>query len=185
MRILIAETDLLFLAAMKQALEQSDHDVTTADDGMKAWDYLTGAVRPHLLVTGLRLGQGSPPGTALGLRAQASHPRVPVIYIPATAELARLAEPAHGLILLRPFAVGELIAAVQAIARTGQGLGPISSSATEMIASSQEMADHHVPAVISHAHPHGRQARGFGTARLLFRCRRSKLRSDNVVPRTD
>jgi DNA-binding response OmpR family regulator len=107
MRILIVETDLQFLAQMKRGLEQAGHQVTAANDGMGAWDYLTGTDPPDLLVTRLHLGSGSPPGTALGLQAQAHDPPIPVVYIPATAELA---DPEHGAILTKPFTITELVA---------------------------------------------------------------------------
>jgi DNA-binding response OmpR family regulator len=111
MRILIVETDLQFLAEMKQGFEQAGHQVTIANEGMGAWGYLTGTDPPDLLVTRLHLGSGSPPGTALGSQAQAHDPPIPVVYIPATAELAKLADPDHGAILTKPFTVAELVAA--------------------------------------------------------------------------
>ena len=117
MRILVADTDVHLLGTMKQALEQAGYVVTIASDGMGAWDYLVGAHPPDLLVTRLRLGSGSPPGTALGLRAQSRHPHIPVIYIPANAETAKLADPEHGAILPKPFAVGELVALVNRLVR--------------------------------------------------------------------
>jgi two-component system cell cycle response regulator CpdR len=110
--ILIAETDLLFLAEIKQALEQAGHDVTACSDGMSAWDSLVCAAPPDLLVTRCHLGPGMPPGTALGLHAQSCDPRIPVVYIPASVDLAQYADPAHGAVLVKPFAVTELVAAV-------------------------------------------------------------------------
>jgi DNA-binding response OmpR family regulator len=112
MRILIAETDLPLLTEMRRALEQAGHQVTVANDGMGAWGYLAGTKPPDLLVTRLRLGSGSPPGTALGMHAQAQHPRIPVIYIPSSAESAKQADAGHGLVLIKPFPVAELVAAV-------------------------------------------------------------------------
>ncbi len=112
MRILIAETDLQFLAEMKQALEQVGHEVIVANDGMGAWGYLAGIQPPDLLVTRVHLGKGSPPGTALGLHAQTRRPRIPVIYIPGSMDRAAFADPEHGAILVKPFAVAELVAAV-------------------------------------------------------------------------
>jgi DNA-binding response OmpR family regulator len=109
MRILIAATDFQLLAAMKRALGQAGHDVTIADDGMRAWSYLTCAVRPDLLVTAIDLGAGSPPGTALGLRAQSHHPRIPVIYIPADDRHAKHTDPEHGAVLTKPFTVSDLL----------------------------------------------------------------------------
>jgi CheY-like chemotaxis protein len=110
MHILIAETDLLLLREMKQALEQAGHDVTIANDGMGAWGYLAGAAPPDLLVTRFRLGSGAPPGTALGEHAHTHQPPIPVIYIPASVELARHADPEHGAVLVKPFAVADLVA---------------------------------------------------------------------------
>jgi DNA-binding response OmpR family regulator len=110
MRILIAETDLSFLAEMKQALERAGHAVIESHNGLQAWHHLTGATPPDLLVTRAHLGPGTPPGTALGLYAHAS--RIPVVYIPANADLARLAEPKHGAVLIKPFAPAELVATV-------------------------------------------------------------------------
>jgi DNA-binding response OmpR family regulator len=113
MRILIAETDLRLLTEMKQALEQAGHNVTASNNGMGAWGYLTSAEPPDLLVTRLRLGAGAPPGTALGLHAQLAHrPPIPVIYIPSDAERAKLADPEHGAVLVKPFALSELVATV-------------------------------------------------------------------------
>jgi two-component system, cell cycle response regulator CpdR len=113
MRILVAETDVPFLAEMKQALEQAGHDVTTFTNGMAAWNSLVSAVLPpDLLVTRAHLGPGMPPGTALGLHAHSRQPPIPVIYIPASVELAKHADPAHGAVLIKPFAVTELVETV-------------------------------------------------------------------------
>jgi DNA-binding response OmpR family regulator len=117
-RILIAETDLQFLGKMKRALEEVGHEVIVSNNGMGAWGYLASSNPPDLLVTRLRLGSGAPPGTALGLHAQlAHHPRIPVIYIPLDAERAKLADPEHGAVLIKPFSVEELVAAVTRLAR--------------------------------------------------------------------
>jgi DNA-binding response OmpR family regulator len=112
MHILVVETDSLFLAEIKQALELAGHDVTTSSYGMQAWDYLVGTPPPDLLVTRIRLGPGMPPGTALGLRAHSCRPPIPVIYIPASVELARHGDSQHGAILVKPFAVTELVTTV-------------------------------------------------------------------------
>jgi CheY-like chemotaxis protein len=112
MRILLAEPDLQRLAAMRHVLEHAGHEVMVANDGMVAWDYLTGATQPDLLVTAMHLGVGLPPGTALGLQAQSHHPPVPVIYVPADADLAKLADHEHGAILQNPFEETELVATV-------------------------------------------------------------------------
>jgi DNA-binding response OmpR family regulator len=112
MRILLAETDLLFLREMKQALEQAGHLVTASMDGMGAWGYLVGTAPPDLLVTRLHLGAGMPPGTALGLHAYWCRPRIPVIYILTNAEAA-YADPEHGAILVKPFAVADLVVTVR------------------------------------------------------------------------
>jgi DNA-binding response OmpR family regulator len=113
MRILVAETDLEFLAAVKVALEEEGHEVTVANDGMGAWGYLAGTAPPDVLVTRLHLGLGSPPGTALGMHAQSRTPRIPVIYIPADNERARLADPEHGAVLVKPFPLGDMLATIQ------------------------------------------------------------------------
>lgn len=73
-RILVAETDLECLAAVKLTLEAIGHEVTVANDGMGAWGYLAGTAPPDLLITRLHLGAGSPPGTALGMHAQSRTP---------------------------------------------------------------------------------------------------------------
>ena len=112
MRILLAETDLLFLREMKQALEQAGHLVTASLDGMGAWGYLVGTAPPDLVVTRLHLGAGMPPGTALGLHAYWCRPRIPVIYILTNAEAA-YADPEHGAILVKPFAVADLVVTVR------------------------------------------------------------------------
>jgi DNA-binding response OmpR family regulator len=113
MRILIAETDLRFLAEVKLALETAGHEVTAANDGMGAWGYLAGTAPPDLLITRLHLGPGSPPGTALGMHAQSRNPRIPVIYIPADGERAKLVDPDHGAVLVKPFVLGDLVATIQ------------------------------------------------------------------------
>ena len=111
MRILLAETDLLLMREMRQALEQAGHHVMASMDGMGAWGYLVGTIPPDLLVTGLHLGSAMPPGTALGLHAYCCHPQIPVVYIPASIE-AEYANPEHGAILIKPFAVADLVATV-------------------------------------------------------------------------
>jgi CheY-like chemotaxis protein len=111
-RILVAETDLPFLAEMTHALENAGHDVTASTHGMGAWDYLIATPPPDLLVTQIHLGPNMPPGTALGLRARSCVPAIPVIYIPASVELAKHADSEHGAILVKPFAVTELVEAV-------------------------------------------------------------------------
>jgi DNA-binding response OmpR family regulator len=118
MRILIAETDLVLLDEMGQALEGAGHTVITSADGMRAWDHLVGTSPPHLLVTRCNLGPDMPPGTALGLCAQSSNPRIPVIYIPGSIECAEHVDPEHGTILIKPFPVADLVAAVTIAAHT-------------------------------------------------------------------
>jgi DNA-binding response OmpR family regulator len=113
MRILVAETDLELLAEVKRALEAAGHEVTVANDGMGAWGYLAGTAPPDLLVTRLHLGSGSPPGTALGMHAQFCNPRIPVIYTPSDDERAKLANPDHGAVLVKPFSADDLLATIQ------------------------------------------------------------------------
>jgi CheY-like chemotaxis protein len=131
LRILVAETDLSLLAEMKHSLEQAGHDVVVACGSMAAWDYLTGATPPDLLVTRLRFVPGEPPGTALGLHAASSLPRIPVVYIPATLELAEHADPEHGVVLVKPFAVRELVEAVTQLFADGRGSSPALTNAAE------------------------------------------------------
>jgi CheY-like chemotaxis protein len=126
MRILLAETDLLFLREMKQALEQAGHLVTASMDGMGAWGYLVGTAPPDLVVTRLHLGAGMPPGTALGLHAYCCHPRIPAIYIPTNAEAA-YADPERGTILVKPFAVADLVATVHRLLTIPSSLPSIRS----------------------------------------------------------
>lgn len=112
MRILVAETDLPLLAEIGHALEHAGYEVIACSDGMSAWDSLVGAVPPDLVVTRSHLGSGMPPGTALGLHAYSCDPRIPVVYIPASVDLAEHADPAHGAVLMKPFVVSELVAMV-------------------------------------------------------------------------
>jgi DNA-binding response OmpR family regulator len=112
MRILIAETDLVLLAEMRQALGGAGHTVIPCTDGLRAWDRLVGNSPPDLLITRCELGAGMPPGTALGLRAQCSHPRIPVIYIPGSIERAERVDPEHGTVLVKPFTAADLVATV-------------------------------------------------------------------------
>lgn len=109
MHTLIAETDLVFLAETRSAFEKAGHHVTICTDGMQAWDCLVDGSPPDLLVTRLDLGAGTPPGTALGLYARSCDPPVQVIYIPANAERAQLANSDHGAVLVKPFSPAELI----------------------------------------------------------------------------
>jgi DNA-binding response OmpR family regulator len=113
MRILVADCDLAFLHEMKQGLEQAGYEVIVVGDGMGAWGYLAGVAPPDLVVTRLHLGSGMPPGTALGLHAHSRHPRIPVVYIPSSAErAAQHADLEHGAVLVKPFAVTQLIETV-------------------------------------------------------------------------
>jgi two-component system, cell cycle response regulator CpdR len=113
LRILVAETDLPLLAEISQALERAGYEVTACSDGMSAWDSLVGTAPPDLVVTRGHLGPGTPPGTALGLHAYSCDPRIPVVYIPAgAAEPAEHADPEHGAVLVKPFAVTDLVATV-------------------------------------------------------------------------
>jgi DNA-binding response OmpR family regulator len=127
MRILVAETDTQLLAEMQQVLEQAGHEVIVTNDGMGAWGYVAGHSPPDLLITRLQLVRSSPPGTALGLRAQARSPRIPVIYIPSNPERAKLAEAGHGAILIKPFALEELLAAVNRLL----GIRPVTGNDAE------------------------------------------------------
>jgi DNA-binding response OmpR family regulator len=117
MYVLIAETDLALLAEMRLALEEVGHTVTAVTNGMSAWSHLVASRRPDLLITGLHLGSGAPPGTALGLRAQASDPPIPVIYIPANAESAKLADRSHGAVLINPVSVADLVMVASSLVR--------------------------------------------------------------------
>ena len=112
MRILIAESNLQLLAQMRHALGEAGYSVLGASDVWLALGFLTGPAPPNLLVTGLPLGSGSQPGTVLSMRAQAQRPRIPVLYVPATSELAKFANPDHGAVLIKPFAASEFVATV-------------------------------------------------------------------------
>ncbi|HEY1412573.1 MAG TPA: hypothetical protein VGF36_10545, partial [Rhodopila sp.] len=90
----------------------------TCTDGLGAWDHLVGSSPPDLLITRCNLGEGMPPGTALGLRAQCSLPRIPVIYIPGCIEHAKRVDPDHGVVLVKPFTAAELVAAVKSLQET-------------------------------------------------------------------
>jgi DNA-binding response OmpR family regulator len=111
-RILVAETDLQLLAEMKRGLERTGHSVIAATDGMMAWDHLVSVTPPDVLVTRFHLGSGKPPGTALGLYARSCHPRIPVVYTPESLDLAEHADHEHGAILVKPFAVRDLVQTV-------------------------------------------------------------------------
>lgn len=111
MRILVAEPNLLLLAQIEDALKQAGYDVIKCSDGMGAWTVLNDAA-PDLLVTCIDLGKGTPPGTALGLRAYSFQPPIPVIYTPASVDDAAHAENEHGHVLVKPFPVSELVATV-------------------------------------------------------------------------
>jgi DNA-binding response OmpR family regulator len=117
MYVLIAETDLAFLAEMRLALEEVGHTVTAVTNGMSAWSHLVTSRRPDLLITRLHLGSGAPPGTALGLCAQANNPPIPVLYIPANAEDVEFADPSHGAVLIKPFSVAELVIVSSSLVR--------------------------------------------------------------------
>jgi hypothetical protein len=65
----------------------------------------------RILITGILLGVGIPPGTALGLRAHSQ--RIPVIYTPTDIERAGLADLEHGAVLIRPFAIDTLLATIR------------------------------------------------------------------------
>jgi DNA-binding response OmpR family regulator len=120
MYVLIAETDPELLAEMRLALEEAGHTVIAVTDGMSAWSHLTGRRRPDLLITRLHLGSGAPPGTALGLCAQASVPPIPVIYIPAKTDSAEFADPSHGAVLIDPFSVADLVMVSSSLVRQYQ-----------------------------------------------------------------
>ena len=111
MHVLIAETDPRLRYETVTALQNVGYKVTAASDGLLAWSYLTGPRPPSLLITQIRLGVGTPPGTALGLRAHSQ--RIPVIYTPTDIEMAGLADPEHGAVLVRPFAINDVLATIR------------------------------------------------------------------------
>ena len=113
MRILIADTNETFLAALALALRQAGHKVLTANNGMRAWDYLATADRPDVLITDMHLGVGSPPGSALVLRAQAYQPALPVIYVPSSPDFPAYADLEHGVVLPQPVSVRDVVDAVK------------------------------------------------------------------------
>ena len=117
MNVLIAETDLELLAELRPALEEAGHIVTTVTNGVSAWSHVTARRRPDLLITRLHLGSGAPPGTALGLCAQANNPPIPVLYIPANAESAEFADPSHGAVLIKPLSVLDLVMVSSSLVR--------------------------------------------------------------------
>jgi DNA-binding response OmpR family regulator len=115
--VLIAETDLELLDEMRLALEEAGHTVTAVTNGMSAWGHMTARRRLDLLITRLHLGAGAPPGTALGLCAQANDPPIPVLYIPADAEGVEFADPSHGAVLIKPFSVADLVMVASSLVR--------------------------------------------------------------------
>ena len=122
MRILIADTNETFLAAVALALRRAGHKVLTASNGMQAWDYLLAtAGRPDILITDIHLGVGSPPGSALGLRARAYQPPLPVIYVPSSPDFAAYADLEHGVVLPQPVAVIDVVNAVKRLSPDREG----------------------------------------------------------------
>lgn len=109
MHILIAETNLIFLAEIRSAFEDAGYLVTTSVDGMEAWTCLVSARPLDLLVTRFDLGLGKPPGTALGMYAQSHDPPIPVIYMPASLARAEYADSEHGAVLVKPFSPTDLV----------------------------------------------------------------------------
>ena len=113
MHILVAETDSDFLHKMQHALQKAGYEVSVADNGMTAWQHLTSPAPPDLLVTRFRLSAGKPPGTALGAHAYSCQPPIPVVYIPANVDQAKYADPEHGIVLIKPFNLADLVATVR------------------------------------------------------------------------
>ena len=110
MKVLIAETDVIFAAKAQLALEQAGCQVVVTEDPFRAWDLLQ-SDRPDLLITRIVFGAGKVPGTALGARAYAD--KIRVIYAPLGADAAVHASDEHGAVLIRPIAITELVATAQ------------------------------------------------------------------------
>jgi DNA-binding response OmpR family regulator len=113
MKVLLVENDELSADALGYALEHAGFDVTVMCSPLQAWDHLSRNNRIDLLVTRLSFGPGQIPGTAIGARAWSNG--VPVIYIPATRELATHAVEEHGAVLVKPFAAFTLVTTAQRV----------------------------------------------------------------------
>jgi DNA-binding response OmpR family regulator len=109
-RILLVQDDDHLSALLETALTDAGHWVVRARSGSEAFSRLTPRAPPvDLVITAVGLDEGRD-GWQVAQRARARSPDMPLIYIAGARGETRL--PRHaplGVLLLRPFPIGQLV----------------------------------------------------------------------------
>ncbi len=109
-RVVVAEDDAGLAYAIGRMLEGAGYKVALFTNAVQAWDDLKAPRRPRLLLTDIKFPIQQPDGLALARHATVYHRHLPVIYITAFAEMARLIHPERdGPVFMKPFEEAELM----------------------------------------------------------------------------
>lgn len=123
--ILYVEDEGLVAVVVMEMLEEAGFDVIHAPDGQKAMTVLEGHANDlAALVTDVRLPEGIK-GWDIAHRARELNPALPVVYVSgdSAAEWAANGVP-NSLMLQKPFADGQLLAAVTTLLNEAAGRLP-------------------------------------------------------------
>jgi two-component system, OmpR family, response regulator len=110
--VVVVEDEPLILEMVREALEEAGFEVLSAASSRSAQEKIEAAGEIVGLITDVRLGQG-PDGWELARAVRSSRPNLPVVYMTgdSAGEWSAQGVP-RSLIVQKPFAVGQIVAAL-------------------------------------------------------------------------
>ncbi|MBI5128072.1 MAG: response regulator [Rhodopseudomonas palustris] len=123
--ILVVEDDLMIQSVVREALEEGGFDVVIAASGEEAAKLIGEPDRFRALLTDVNLGRDRMDGWDVGRLAREADPAFPVIYMTgdSAAEWAARGVP-NSLLLSKPFAPSQVVAAVTQLLNNGNPAAP-------------------------------------------------------------
>jgi len=110
--VAVVEDEPLILEMVREALEDAGFEVLSAASSIAAEEQIAAAGEIIGLITDVRLGRG-PDGWELARTVRSSRPNLPVVYMTADSAGEWTAQGVpRSLIVQKPFAVGQVVAAL-------------------------------------------------------------------------
>ena len=112
---LVAEDDIIIALMIEEALSDTGLQVAVTHSGDQAIAVLESDVRHQLLITDIRLGDGTQ-GWAVAARARTLHPEIQVIYITGDSmDDWRAKGVPQSVLLAKPFLPEQIVAAAMSL----------------------------------------------------------------------
>lgn len=111
--VLVIDDDEGYRRLVKNMLEASDFQVTTAGDFASAMQVIESPAPLDLLLTDVQLPAKTPHGLAIGLMTKSKRPDLPTIYMTGSYDAEKFAELTQGArVLPKPFTAAQLVGAI-------------------------------------------------------------------------